>query len=80
MTSEQPSLAKRGAYFAGGAAVGALIGYGFVSASPAPPSILELGGAIWVLGGAAIVGVLAGIFTDKVFRRRRSFGSARDPD
>jgi len=66
-----PSLAKRLAYFVGGALVGGVIGYGFISAGPtAPPSIFTFDGGVWVFGGAAIVGLLAGVFTDGVFRRR----------
>jgi hypothetical protein len=69
-----PSMKKRLAYFVGGALVGGFLGYGLISTSPGEAlSMFAYPGAAWVFGGAAIVGVLAGLGTDRVWRRSRGF-------
>ena len=69
-----PSVTKRVVNFVIGAVIGGFIGYGLITTSPALElSMFEFPGAAWVLGGAGIVGALAALFPDKVWRRRRSF-------
>ena len=66
----QPPL-RRLVFVGGGARVGGVIGYGFVSSGPGPaPSLAEPRAAAWVFGSAAVVGILCAIGTWRVFRRR----------
>lgn len=77
---DRPTALTRLALFAGGAIVGGVIGYGFVSSGPGPaPSLAEPYAAAWVFGGAALVGIVSAIFTWGVFRRRFS-GRRLDDD
>ena len=75
-----PSPTKRAVFFVLGALLGGVLGYGFLSAGPGPaPSIFSPGGAAWVFGGAAIVGLLAAFKPDKFLDGSRRF-HRRDED
>ena len=70
-SDEHPSPARRAAYFALGAAIGGVIGYGFVSAGPGPsPSIFDPTAAPWVFGLAAVCGGLAALSPKGFWRRK----------
>ena len=72
MSDEKPSLARRAAYFALGAAVGGVIGYGFVQSGPGPaPSVFDPVAAPWVFGLAAVCGALAALSPSGFWRRSR---------
>ena len=75
---DRPTPLTRIVFFAGGALVGGVIGYGFVSSGPGPtPSLIEPGAAAWVFGSAAVVGTFSATWTWGVFRRRFA---GRHPD
>jgi hypothetical protein len=75
---DRPTPLTRVVFFVGGALVGGVIGYGFVSSGPGPtPSLTEPYAAAWVFGSAAFVGIASAIGTWGVFRRRFS---GRHPD
>jgi hypothetical protein len=70
----RPSVAKRVCYFVLGSLLGGTLGYGFVTSGPGPaPSLLDPNAALWVFGGAAIIGVLGASFPDTFWRRTRKF-------
>jgi hypothetical protein len=72
--ADRPTLTKRVCCFLLGSLIGGILGYGVVTSGPGPaPSLLEPGAALWVLGGAAICGVLGASFPDTFWRRRRKF-------
>lgn len=76
---DRPTPLTRALFFVGGAIVGGVIGYGFVSSGPPPtPSISDPQAAIWVFGSAAVVGTIAAIATWRVFRPSRRLMSERD--
>jgi ABC-type antimicrobial peptide transport system permease subunit len=78
--ADRPSFAKRVCFFFLGALLGGVLGYGFVQAGPGPaPSVFEPYAALWVFGGAAIVGLLAAYSPDKFLRPSRRFHQ-RDDD
>lgn len=76
---DRPTPLTRIVFFAGGALVGGVIGYGFVSSGPGPaPSLIEPYAAAWVFGSAAVVGTFSAIWTWGVFRRKFESRRAND--
>lgn len=70
--SSSSSWRRRGAYFAGGASLGGVIGYGIATSGPGPgPLFLEAVTRPLTIGLAVACGSLGAVFTDRLWRRSR---------
>jgi hypothetical protein len=80
LAKSSPTPRERLAYFVAGGALGALLGYGMISAGPGTtPSIFAAGARVWVFGGALICGGLSAL-SPAAFWRQGRFRWRHDDD